>query len=352
MAAISEELLDKFLKGLCTKEEAEAVEVYFEEHPEDLSLIDDYEGCGESLTLPEGYSDEMLEMIVRDTRPEAVKKRGRLAAPGVWAAAASVILVFGTMYLLHRVARTRGEVIGQEAAVWVGKHNADTKKIRIQLPDSSETILSPGATIVYRKDFGSYDKREVKVEGKVVFSVHKNKEMPFIVYSEGVKTTVLGTIFEVTDEKDSSQIRVKLLQGKVMVSVDSIVADSIARYFLSPGEEFVYGKWNKSVVIRDFNVRSGAGLAVNRVHRLPGKPDTLFNWYMFNDQKLADVFDQLSILYNVDIQYSSVDLHNKYFIGKLEKKDSLNKIIRDIALLNHLSVTERDGSYMIRKRRP
>jgi transmembrane sensor len=59
---------------------------------------------------------------------------------------------------------------------------------------------------------------------------------------------------------------------------------------------------------------------------------------MFNNQTLSDVFDQLALLYNVDIQYSERDLRNKYFIGKLEMKDSLSEIMRDIALLNKLSV--------------
>ena len=41
MARISEELLDRFLKGVCTEEEAAAVEAYFQEHPEDVSLLDE-----------------------------------------------------------------------------------------------------------------------------------------------------------------------------------------------------------------------------------------------------------------------------------------------------------------------
>jgi hypothetical protein len=73
---------------------------------------------------------------------------------------------------------------------------------------------------------------------------------------------------------------------------------------------------------------------------------------MFNNQALPDVLDQLSAIYNVEIQYSTEDLRQKYFIGKLEKKDSLSKILRDIALLNHLSVTNQNGRYIIKKQKP
>lgn len=348
MAAISEELLDKFLKGLCTEEEAEAVENYFLQHPEDTSLLDDYEAADVEAPLPEGYSGEMLAVIQKET---VRKDNGRMRTIRNWVAAASVILLIAAGWWLPGRWKKSDSAGGPAlAAIWVGRHNADSRKIRLLLPDSSEVTLSPGATIRYRKDFGRYDKREVKVEGQAAFAVVKNRQMPFIVYSEGISTTVLGTIFEVTAEKGSDQIRVRLLAGKVMVGLDSLVRDSARHYILVPGEEFVFGKGDGSVVIREFNNHS-AGYAAHRVNRLPGKSDSLYNWYMFNNQTLPDVFDQLSVLYNVEIQYSREDLHNRYFIGKLEMKDSLSKIMRDIALLNHLTVTNTDGRYVVKKRK-
>jgi transmembrane sensor len=348
MAAISEELLDKFLKGLCTEEEAAAVENYFLEHPEDTSLLDEYEAAGAEAPLPEGYSGEMLEAIQKET---VKKDSGRIRTIRVWVAAASVILLIVAGWWLPGRWKKSDSIGGPEGtAIWIGRHNADDRKIRMLLPDSSEVTLSPGAMIRYRKDFGRYDKREVKVEGQVAFAVVKNTHMPFIVYSEMVSTTVLGTVFEVTAEKGDNQIRVRLLAGKVMVGIDP-VHDTDRHYMLAPGEEFVFAKGERSVVIREFNHHSG-GYAAHRMNRLPGgKPDSLYNWYMFNNQTLADVFDQLSVLYNVDIQYSREDLHNRYFIGKLEMKDSLSKIMRDIALLNHLSVTNTDGRYVVKKRK-
>jgi transmembrane sensor len=217
----------------------------------------------------------------------------------------------------------------------------------LKLPDSSDVILSPGTTIRYRKDFGSYDKREVKVEGQALFSVAKNDHQPFVVMSDVVSTAVLGTVFEVTAEKDSPQIRVRLEQGKVMVRVDG-AHDSAGHYLLSPGQEFVYGKWNGSVVIRDFT--HGPSI-VHRAGKVAGAPDTLTSWYMFNDQPLDEVLDQLSLLYNTKIEYSKEELQHIYFIGRLERKDSLGETLSDIALLNHLKVTWREGRFIITRRK-
>jgi ferric-dicitrate binding protein FerR (iron transport regulator) len=348
MAPIGKELLDRFLKGLCTEEEAAAVETYFQEHPEDITLLDDYVSAGEGEELPDDYREEMLMAIERVT---VKKSRNTVRVIRVWAAAAAMIALVAGWWCLGRQEKPMNAVNQPiVAAVWLGRHNADSKKITLKLPDSSEAILSPGATIIYRKDFGEYDKREVKVEGQVAFAVAKNEQQPFIVYSDRVKTTVLGTIFQVTAEKDSNEIGVRLLAGKVMVTYDPMVDDSAQRYVLAPGQEFVFNKANSSVVIRDF--RNHGEYLAQRSNRLTARPESLANWYMFNNQTLSDVFDQLALLYNVKIQYSAGDLRNKYFIGKLEMKDSLSEIMRDIALLNKLSVTESNGKFVLKSSKP
>lgn len=346
--AISEELLDRFLKGVCTEEEAAAVEAYFQEHPEDISLLDEYEAADAETPLPGDYREKMLAVIDEAT---AIKEKGRIGVMRAWvgAAAAAVILLVAGWWLVAKSVKRADEAGGvQLAAVWVGRHNADDKKIRLTLPDSSEATLSPGATIRYRKDFGQYGKREVKVEGQAAFAVVRDDQQPFIVYSDRISTTVLGTVFEVTAEKDSDQIKVKLLAGKVMVSYDPLAGDSLRRYVLVPGQEFIFAKADRSIVIREFRSHGG-GYATHRVTHVAGQPDSLANWYMFNNQTLSDVFDQLSLLYNVDIQYSREDLRNDYFIGKLEMKDSLSKIMRDIALLNHLTVRITNGVYVVKR---
>jgi transmembrane sensor len=347
MAAISEELLDRFLKGLCTEEEAEAVEAYFQQHPEDISLLDDYEAADAEAPLPEDYRGEMLAVIRQATTE---RSKTRIGVMRTWAAVAAVIVLAAGWWLVAKQVRRTGETREVPiAAVWIGKHNADNQKIRLVLPDSSEATLSPGTTIRYRKDFGQYGKREVKVEGQAAFAVMRDEQKPFVVYSDRVSTTVLGTVFEVTAVKDSDQIKVKLLAGKVMVSYDPLGGDSLRRYMLKPGQEFIYAKAERSVVIRDFRSH-GDQYAAHRITHLMGGPDSLANWYMFNNQTLSDVFDQLSLLYDVDIQYSRKDLHNDYFIGKLEMKDSLSKIMRDIALLNHLTIKVTNGVYVVKRR--
>jgi transmembrane sensor len=345
MPVITRELLAKFWMGLCTEEEAKLVEAYFEEHPEDDTLLEEFQEGSEEPIAPEDR-EAMLERVIQVTRPGGPGLTRRM---WMMMAAASVLVVFFAGWMYGKGGRKDSEAsVLPEAVIWTGKHNADSRNARVVLPDSTEVILAPDATVRYRTDTGVHDKREVKIEGDAVFSVRSDARMPFVVYSENVRTTVLGTIFEVSNRKGGGEIRVRLLQGKVAVGLNPVQGGRANDYLLKPGEEFIYGKVNGSIALRRWK-SADAPLVARRKRGVAGKPDSLANWYMFNNQDLADVFDQLAILYNVEIQYSSVDLRNKYFIGKLETGDSLKKILSDIALLNHLVIVEQDGRYIVRK---
>jgi hypothetical protein len=72
---------------------------------------------------------------------------------------------------------------------------------------------------------------------------------------------------------------------------------------------------------------------------------------MFNNQPLAKVFDQLQDMYNVEIDYTAEEVRNKYFIGKFNRTDSLERILGQIATLNNLKVVKESGKFMIRKQK-
>jgi hypothetical protein len=59
------------------------------------------------------------------------------------------------------------------------------------------------------------------------------------------------------------------------------------------------------------------------------------------------VLEQLSTYFQTDIYYYPTELRNKFFTGKLDKKDSLEPILNDIALLNNLIVKKEKGAYYL-----
>jgi len=366
MQKLPDELIEKFLSGNCTEEEVALVWNYLRKNPDESYLLKEFEQADGETPLPEGYKDEMLAYItgrtsgVEGASDVSISDKGVLVERKVrpmkflwYAAAAVVILVISKMWLLDKPAmKASGEHLASYEAPkteWITKDNTGKKEILVTLPDSSKVRMLPGARMRYRKGFGATANRDVEVSGKAYFDIAKNQQRPFTLYSEGLQTSVLGTSFYVNANPYSDKVSVKLFTGKVRISLeDSMNVTRQKDYYLQPGEELVFTKSTRYIAINSPVKHTEETIA--KTHSV--KADTISNWYMFNNQRLADVFDQLAAIYNVDIEYSHSDIKDMYFIGKLEKKDSLNEIIRDIAILNHLSVTTSNGRYIIRKGKP
>lgn len=84
----------------------------------------------------------------------------------------------------------------------------------VDLPDGSRIKLIAG-TLEYPQDFEA--NRNVKLEGEAYFSVAKMNGMPFIVKTDNMSVTVLGTEFKVRSSKEKELNEVALVSGEVKV---------------------------------------------------------------------------------------------------------------------------------------
>ncbi len=94
--------------------------------------------------------------------------------------------------------------------------NRKSKPVLIRLPDNTSVVLKPGSKISYNSTFNNV-KREVCLNGEAFFEVSKNKQKPFIVYSDELVTKVLGTSFLIKALKGSEKYSVTVNTGRVSV---------------------------------------------------------------------------------------------------------------------------------------
>lgn len=87
----------------------------------------------------------------------------------------------------------------------------------IILPDSSRVTLQPNGTIRYNNKTFSGATRNVQLVGEAFFEVTRDTERPFLVYSNGLITKVLGTSFNIKARKGSDNVTVMVRTGKVSV---------------------------------------------------------------------------------------------------------------------------------------
>jgi transmembrane sensor len=347
---ITKELIWRFFQNDCTSEERELVARYLEENP---SALEEYlsEGDWESFEASRDLDPSLSKRLLSGLEREYGRHRRTRKLLTRFAVAASIILLAGIGWLLlQKQAKTDTRAFAlkpdQQKATDSLRHtwNLTEEKMTIALKDGSLIELYPGSEVSYREEMKS--RREINLRGKAYFKVASDINRPFVVYSDELSTTVLGTSFTVTSFEADSTIKVGLHTGKVLVGSRSPdnppLKPSNAMNFL-PGDLLVYDKKTRTAkILYSRNRPGGKANSANAV--------SLPEWYMFSGQPLEQVFDQLSVYYGIEIGYSPSDIKNRYFTGRYENGDSLDGILKDIALLNRLTINKQDGRYIVKKR--
>ena len=274
--------------------------------------------------------------------------------------AATLIVLFGITWLLFQPSKEKVAVMmavntiqaaGEKFYTRIEK-NVSGKSRLIRLQDGSEVLLSDKSELKYTEPFAK-DKRDISLKGKARFIVAKDKSKPFTVFSGDISTTAIGTEFLVTNFENERFINVQLFEGKVLVKLANSVKIKLNKsFYLLPGQEFLYNKRDVTGQIRRISTGISKNNFVNKelANEVPYIPnDVKGEWYMFNNQSLPVIFDQLKNMYGVEIIYKEMDLQKLYFIGRFEKTDSLEYILKSIAEINKLTISKENNRYIIRK---
>jgi transmembrane sensor len=350
---ITKELIEHFFQDKCNAEEVEKIVAYLNEHP---TIVEKYMGEQEwneyksSTRLHSVVSQKMLSVVRQSTYGYTQK---RIWFKYVAAAAVLIAVVFGVKKFVantndfketNQLTKVFGDT-SLPALKWL-KNNTKTAK-QISLLDGTIVVLEANSELGYYDPF-EIDKRRLFLKGEALFKVAKDKFKPFTVFSNEISTTALGTVFKVSDYEKLNVITIKLYEGKVLIKqVDNKIKKWDNDYYLLPGDVFSYNRKTMAADITTSNKK--IPVTPNRKISAEGKTITS-NWFMFNNQNLAQVFDQLSAIYNVKIMYSSAEINKMNFIGKIDRTDSIENILKDIALLNNLTVIKEHSAYLIRKK--
>ena len=222
--------------------------------------------------------------------------------------------------------------------------NTTAEAMELLLDDSTTVTLFPASALHYAAGFPG-TVRNVYLEGTALFNVQQHAAKPFTVFNNGIATTVLGTLFKVAAATGDHQTTVYLYKGKVVVkTADTLQAKLSQDYYLLPGDVFSYDRSNGLAALTNSRPPASHPPAANN-------NATVSNWYMFENQELPQVLDQLSAIYNVPVHYNPADLKGINFIGKIDRTDSLENVLKDIALLNHLIVVNNGKNYSLKKQK-
>jgi transmembrane sensor len=355
---INEDLIRRFFKKECTPAEADFVADYLLDHPElshahvNQNEFDNAEA--ESLNNNNTLAEwEKLQLQIRS--------RGKRRNTILLAAACFIGMVMSGVFFLSNNSRYKQQANNEntfynEPEADISRYSNRTDTIlQVILPDGSKIRLSPNAEIAFSTTTWKL-KRDIELKGEATFYVAKDKQKPFTVYCNDVSVMAVGTVFSVRQHKGADSLRVRLHEGKVLVSKfkrglnNDTVRIARSSITLKPGEEALYAIGLDKAIVRSF-VHTKPYQVVAKQKRTGRQPiQNLAGWVEFSDQPLGDLFTSLEVLYNVEINYNYRDVKGIYFVGRFEPYDSIGGVLAIIARLNGLTVKKvHNGSFIVRK---
>lgn len=212
-------LMEKYLNGTITKKEEILLEKY------DSRLLEK----NEPATFRTVDHKKQLKLKLFKT----INGHRKTNAPKRWTAiAASLIIIISLGFLMYNFSNTQKVESLKNDIV---KTTDWGQKMNVTLSDGTKVKLNSGSTIQFPQNFNG-GTRQVELVGEAFFDVTENKDKPFMIQSGDIKTTVLGTSFNINAYSDDDEIAVTLASGKVkVVSNDKTI-------FLHPNEQAVFNK--------------------------------------------------------------------------------------------------------------
>jgi transmembrane sensor len=327
-----------------------------------IDIDNEWSKCRKDLLGVQGKVVPIQRELLGETFTEVsnTPSRGIYKSILQFVVAASVLLVFwfGWQRFSENNIIDKGLVVNSVAkdsllAFVRHEKNISGKDQQLLLNEGSTIILSDQSEVFYNEPFIN-NRRDIHLKGMANFIVAKDQIRPFTVFSGGLSTTALGTEFSVNAFENNKNIVIRLYEGKIVVrSADSVRIKLRKDIYLLPGQELLYNQKTGIAKVRSFLSRTtGKSKSLKNVYpdENPSVPkNQKGSWYMFNNQPLSDVFEQLMDMYQIEIIYSKKDVRKMYFIGKFGKSDSVENILKQIALLNNLKVSKDANRFIISK---
>lgn len=205
------DLLEKYLAGNCNQEETLLLEKFYDHFQKDDSWN---HMLGSRSEMEEALLENIRRRIRKSEREEQFDRKNWMWPVLKIAATVAVLFalsLFSYLFILEN--QPNQEVLVDKATI-------EGQKSTLILSDGTQVRLNSKSKVRFPEKFAQ-DRREIILEGEAFFEVARDESRPFIIKSGDIRTTVLGTSFNVKAfEKEDVQVTVAT--GKVKVENTAI----------------------------------------------------------------------------------------------------------------------------------
>lgn len=309
------ELLAKYFSDNATEIEAQQLVEWKSASAENRAEFDRFEKIWKNSKKAPSFNTEKAWKAVQsrinasETKIVSIKRRKDSVLK--YAVAACVVLLFSVagFYFFNS-----GQI-----------YSAQEGMLAVALEDGTAIDINKNGEIKLSSNFNDLERR-VQLKGEAFFDVAKNKEKPFVIETDLVQVSVLGTSFNVNENEDS--VVVTVVSGVVEVSDNQSTNN---KRKLLKGDRLVFRNNNRTFKKLAFDENA-----------LAWKTRTI----VFRRTYLKNVFKVVEATYGVEVELSNSSIENcqltaqfedqplevvlavieSTFELKIEKTDSLVKI--------------------------
>jgi transmembrane sensor len=290
-------LIDKYLSGEATDAEKERLDQWYQQNAE-KDAIWYTDSIGEEKLVEERILSH-LQNHINATKSKVFKFNTRLIqkAAAVFIGVSLIAGYFVIQKSKHASASTR---LSASAPVKFSENKF------VMLPDSSTVLLHTGSSISYAMK-GKV--RELKLVGEAYFDIKHLANHPFVIYTGKIKTTVLGTAFNIK-AYPGQNVTVSVSRGRVSVADEGNHAVTT----LLPNQQVVYNTTAEKLDQSNIEARETITWA---------KQDMQFDGMPYN--QLAE---RLSRRYGVEVKFKNQELEKCLITGRFTGTESLDQVLK------------------------
>jgi transmembrane sensor len=309
-------LLKKYYTNTCSKEElTEFLDTI--QDPNSEPLLDD--------ALHDAFKKgELYDINKSQLQFDDLKKAIKIGRPPVkdpqpklwnWGIAASLVFLVSFAVTMY-VRSIRTEVPGQTAVSTqpMMLKSTQTERRLIILHDGSSVWLNKESKLQYPDAF-SENRREVSLTGEAYFDIKPDASRPFVIHSGEIKTTVLGTAFNIRAFPEEASVVVTVTHGRVRVEDN-----------------------NRNKKVLTDRQQLLINVASNKVIQQQVADNTVTKWkeedFILDNITFAEARKLIQDRYGVEIVFKNQALKSCRFTSTFLKDASLNQILTTIRIVN------------------
>ena len=331
-----EYLFWQYLHSTASEKELEEFLSYVKEAKYDQPLRDQirevYNDIRASDPLIASYIDKSGSLVLKAPDPAlpgsypAPRRRSRRPA----IALTSILVVSamaGIIWLKSSVLAGKRQELASVQSL-TKKFTERSEQRYLLLSDSTQVWLNANSSLESPDQFND-KKREVYLSGEAYFDVKHADEIPFIIHTGKITTTVLGTAFNIKAYPYLRNVMVSVIRGKVRVSRDN---DVVA--ILQKGQQVKVSK--EDSMVNEKNIDT----------------EKIVFWQQgyvsYDDETIEEIVQDLEHLYNVSIDVADHSVLDLKITTSFKRSIGIDEELKLICkLIDKRLVVNRNGQYVI-----